>query len=324
MKKLLLTFTIILSTNIFAISNAIAKTWPDKAMIGYVDLSATGSASLVSTVENLHNMNVIIFGFLPDSPTSLPNSEVVNQIINAEAPGTINLVSIGGDPSTQASITQVDVPAIMNFLSTYNMFDGVDLDIEHVNSSFSASAFMSSINDLASKLHSQGKFLTAAPAIVVNGGTATFQIPTTAQNVNMWIQSGDFDAVTVQAYNGFSDEENTTIISELFNDIKNSSIVNKNTKIIIGIPSNSGGTQGAPSIWGKFNLWNSGHSLAAIVNGIAEELQKLINEPQFGGLSAWSLNSDAMPSDPAYTGYMQNGNAGYFSQNVAPLVMSLK
>ena len=70
-----------------------------------------------------------------------------------------------------------------------------------------------------------------------------------------------FDAVTVQAYNGFSDEENTTIISELFNDIKKTSIVNKNTKIIIGIPSNSGGTRSSLVSGVNLIFGMSGHSL---------------------------------------------------------------
>jgi chitinase len=302
-------------------------TWPGNAMVGYIDLTATGSTDAI-TQDQVQAYNVIIFGFTNADGTADPSlMQSAENVRQMEAAGTLNLISYGGAGGA-AELNADTIQNLVATVSTYN-FDGVDLDIEDASvTEESYDTFSAGLREaLGSSL-----LLTAAPILAGSPAAPKLNIPSGNPMEAAYAQDY-FDALLVQAYNSGTsfyyplpsdptqqdNEASPNIIAAAYNALQKNGRINARTLISIGIPANAGG---APS---ESNLWNTG-PYEAVPPQIGQNLSEItegqygIDPAQYGGLMTWSLNTDAMPV--AYPGYngAENGPAGYFAANVAPLV----
>lgn len=306
-----------------------APVWPTNAMVGYVDMTATGSMAAI-TADQVQAYNVIIFGFAnADGTVNSTDMQGAQAVIDMETEGTINMISLGGAAGT-VDLSQTTVDNLVQTLQTYSL-DGVDLDIE--DGSVTIGDLTPFVTELQSAL-SGSYLLTMAPILAGTPDAPTLNIPGGVSLEPIYSQPG-FDAILVQAYNSgtyFSyplpsdpsqnvNEADPNIISAAYNALQQNGGIDSSNAIVIGIPTNAGG---APS---ESNLWDTS-DYSAIPPVISQNLQDIstgqygIDASQFGGLMAWSLNTDADPNDyPGFTGSV-NGPAGYFAANVAPMMQN--
>ena len=307
-----------------------AVSWPNNAMVGYIDTTATGSTSLI-TEDQLANYSVIIFGFTnSDGTVSSGMGDTIDTIRKIQAPNTLNLISIGGAGSTLLLTTDT-ADNLVDFI-TNNQLDGIDLDIE--DASLSVDSLTTFVDGLRTKL-SDDLLLTMSPILAGTPELPTLNIPGGASLEPIY-SSIRFDAILVQAYNSglsFSyplpsdstqsvSENSPNIISAAYNSLQQNGSIDPDSKIVIGIPSNAGAANTAS------NCWNTS-DYATIPSVISENLSAIVEEKydissdQFGGMMTWSLNADADPNDyPPYSGF-ENAPAGYFALNVAPILKTL-
>jgi len=299
--------------------------WPENAMAGYVDMTATGSMDAI-TQDQIQAYNVIIFAFAAgDGTVDSSQMKAAQNLRTLEADGTLNLISFGG-AGEAVQLTDDTIDNLISVVETYDL-DGIDLDIE--DGAITEDQF----NTFASKLSAQIKdsyLLTAAPILAGTSTAPTLNIPS-GVSLEQSFANDYFDAILVQAYNSGTsfayplpsdpsqlvNETSPDIIAAAYNALQQNGGINSNSLIAIGIPANAGG---APS---ASNLWNVNPYTAATPQ-IGQNIAEIkagdysIDPSQFGGMMAWSLNTDAMPSAyPPASGY-ENGPAGYFAANVAP------
>lgn len=295
-------------------------------MVGYVDMTATGSMDAI-TQDQIQAYNVIIFGFAAgDGTVDSGQMDAAQKLRQKETQGTLNLISLGG-AGEAVQLTDDTINNLISVVETYDL-DGIDLDIE--DGAISEDEF----NSFAASLSAQIKasyLMTAAPILAGSSTAPTLNIPSGVSLENSFANDY-FDAILVQAYNSGTsfayplpsdpsqlvNETSPNIIAAAYNALQQNGGINSNSLIAIGIPANAGG---APS---ESNLWNV-NPFSSATPQIGDNIAEIkagnygINPAQFGGMMAWSLNTDAMPSAyPPLTGF-ENGPAGYFAANVAPL-----
>lgn len=307
--------------------NSLKPAWPQSAMVGYIDMTATGSMDAI-TQDQIQAYNVVIFGFAAGDGTVNPDQmQAAQTLIKQETPGTLNLISFGGAFET-VTLTENTIQNLISVVETYDL-DGIDLDIEDPGIT------EADFNSFASNLSAQIKdkyLLTTAPILAGTSTTPTLNIPS-GVSLEQSFSNDYFDAILVQAYNSGTsfayplpsdpsqlvNETTANIISAAYNALQQKGGINEASKIVIGIPANAGG---APS---ESNLWNVtpfSDATPLIKTNFLDIMSGNygINPSQFGGMMTWSLNTDAMPDAyPPFPGF-ENGPAGYFAENVAPLV----
>lgn len=307
--------------------NTTKPAWPKSAMVGYIDIGATGSMDAI-TLDQITAYNVIIYAFAAGDGTVNPDQmQAAQKIRQMEAPGTLNLISLGGAFGT-VTLSEDTIKNLISVVETYDL-DGIDLDIEDANVTEAA------FNSFAASLSKQIKdkyLLTAAPILAGTPTAPSLNIPS-GVSLEATFSNDYFDAILVQAYNSGTsfdyplpsdpsqlvNEITANIISAAYNAVQKNGGINEASKIVIGIPANAGG---APS---ESNLWNvtpftDATPLIKTNFGDITNGNFGIDPAQFGGMMTWSLNTDAMPSAFAPLQGFENGPPGYFAANVAPIV----
>ncbi len=312
-------------------STSTKPTLPTNAVVGYIDMQAQGAMSMI-TASQIKAYNVIVLAFSNADGTVDPSlMTAVKPLIQEESPGTLNLLSYGG-AGAPAQLTPETALNLVNAAKQYKL-DGIDLDIE--DSSVTLAEYNVFATTLARLMNGE-MLLTMAPILAGTSTAPTLNIPNGGISLEGIYSQPGFDAIFVQAYNSGTNftyplpsdpsklvgEDNANIVSAAYNALQQNGNIAKDTKIVIGIPANAGGAPTASNLWNVPDYSTVppviGTNLENIVAGDFD-----IDPSQFGGLMAWSLNTDADPS--AYPGYgsFQNGPAGYFAVHVAPLVAAL-
>lgn len=301
-------------------------TWPAKAMVGYVDTSASGSMDAI-TADQATAYNVIIFGFV-DEDGSFGNNLItgINFIQDIQAQNTLNLVSVGG-ASGSFDWSDASMTNLIDGVQKYGL-DGIDFDIE--DASTNIATMQSYIEDLKDQV-GETCLITCAPILAGTSDQPTLNIPNGGDSLEPIYSSFAFDAILVQAYNSgtnFSypnpcdasqtvNETSANIIAAAYDDLDKNGNIIAGTPIVIGIPANPGAAATASNCWNDTSLSDTTALILANTSDIYSN-QCGMDSSRFGGLMTWSLNCDADPSAyPPETGATANGNAGYFAANVA-------
>jgi|GEM_PF-1475534 len=305
--------------------------WPENAMVGYIDMQATGSMDAIEPSQ-IHAYNVIILGFADvDGTINSTLFSSVEPILDEATPGTLKLISYGG-ANASAQLTSATAQNLVAAASQYDL-DGIDLDIE--DSAVTLPEFQSFVADLQAAMNAN-LLLTMAPILAGASDSPTLNIPNGGISLEPIYSQPGFDAVLVQAYNSGPNfvyplpsdpsqlvgEINADIVSAAYMALQQNGNVNADTKIVIGIPANAGGAPTGSNLWNVLDFTTVPPMIASNLQDISKGNYG-IDPSQFGGMMAWSLNTDADPS--AYPGYdgIENGPAAYFAENVAPLVTAL-
>ncbi|MFC4348311.1 glycosyl hydrolase family 18 protein [Kordiimonas lipolytica] len=102
--------------------------WPENAMVGYIDIQATGSMKAI-TASQIQAYNVIIVAFTdPDGTLDAALWATVEPILKNAAPGTLKLLSYGG-AGASAAPSPLTAVNLVNTAKTLRLH-GIDLDIE--------------------------------------------------------------------------------------------------------------------------------------------------------------------------------------------------
>jgi len=305
--------------------------WPTNAMVGYIDLAASGSMNAI-TASQIQAYNVIVLAFANVDGTLDPSSMAsVAPLLKQQSPGTLNLLSYGGENGT-ASLNSTTAQNLVAAAQQYNL-DGIDLDIE--DASVTVPDFQAFVADLQTAMNGE-LLLTMAPILASEAGVPTLNIPNGGTSLEPIYSQPGFDAILVQAYNSGTNyvypmpgnpsqmvgENDANIISAAYNALQQDGNIYRGTPIVIGIPANAGGAPTASNLWDVADYSTVPPVIGTNLQDITAENYG-IDPSQFGGLMTWSLNTDADPG--SYHGYenYQNGPAGYFAENVAPLVTAL-
>ncbi len=316
----------------------------------YVQLDASGSLSAISS-NGYKAANVIIFGFA-DTSSSTTNSTyktAIQNAINSESSGTVNLLSIGGQTVSSMSDTATIVSNITTQISAYNSeltggkIDGVDLDLE---GGFTAEQ----IKALASGFKTNGLKVSVAPQVYLSSGSEvdssnptnlvlTSGSPYSNQsNYTPAIAGGYVDYVMVQTYNtsGWTIKLNNNSYAEnqvgffkavaaaLNNTVKtNCSGYESNTTsiciptssaVVIGTVTNAGAASNSANIFGVSagNSYDQASILASLESDIQTMQTDSSNYKYFAGVMMWSLNNDYYPSGWSDT----SAGVGAFSSKI--------
>ena len=265
-----------------------SKTWPNQALVGYVE--AYGSTNppnvtytmITEAITNGYRIFVYAFGSInSDNQVSLPSGinpqDLSKQIEYIHENNGLALLSFGGANNTFLPGSGANVAASNTVdICTKYKFDGVDLDLEHIDVDIdyleSYIKQLKSNNDL---------FLTAAPQIGggYNGGPATLapiDIFTTS-----FLEAVRFDALFIQEYNQYG--------GAVFNGLKDTDvgfvcasfdpltkIIPPNTKIIVGEPANRDAASGLKA------------------RCLVEDIKScsIRTNSQYGGIMVWAINYD--------------------------------
>lgn len=316
----------------------------------YVQLDASGSLSAISS-NGYKAANVIIFGFA-DTSSATTNSAyktAIQNAINSESSGTVNLLSIGGQTVSSMSDTATIVSNITTQISAYNSeltggkIDGVDLDLE---GGFTAEQ----IKALASGFKNNGLKVSVAPQVYLSSGSEvdsnnptnlvlTSGSPYSNQsNYTPAIAGGYVDYIMVQTYNtsGWTIKLNNNSYAEnqvgffkavaaaLNNTVKTSCngyesnttsiCIPSSTAVVIGTVANAGAASNTANIFGVSagNCYNQASILASLESDIQTMQTDSSNYKYFAGVMVWSLNNDYYPSGWSDTSAV----AGAFSSKI--------
>jgi chitinase len=307
------------------------QSWPKNAMVGYIDTTAPGSMAAITTAQ-IQSYNVVIFGFAnSDGTLGQDVKRAIADTQEKQANGTLNLISVGGANGT-LSLTEETIDHLLKTLAD-NQLDGVDLDLE--DPTIDMDALATFVDKLKDKL-AQKYLLVMAPILAGELEKPTLNIPDGGPSLAAIYSRVAFDAILVQAYNsGLSHqyplpsdpakwvgENSPNIISAAYNALQKYADIHPQSKIVIGIASNAGGAPTASNLWNTEDIDAIPGAISANLSAILQG-QHQINPSQFGGLMAWSLNTDANPSSYPPFANFTNSPAGYFAENVAPLLESL-
>ncbi|MFT4908290.1 MAG: chitinase [Oleispira sp.] len=305
----------------------IDKQWPKTAMVGYIDCSAIGMVDSVQA-EQVQAYNVVIFGFanpdgtIPSSGLFQGLTKTVQKIKDMESPGTVNLLSVGGEGGAvkiSADEVEVTVNNLMTSIATLEL-DGIDLDIE--SSETQIDDIFTFAKLLRSSLDVVNGFLSCAPVLAGSNDVPTLNTPGGSSWAEVYGPEGVvFDAINVQAYNSgssflFADPgNNDQLVSEASPDIVRAAYsalqqrgnINVNSRIVIGVPCNINAANP------QSNCWSDDSSQAEIAQSLIDNVVQIqqghydMDPSVFGGLMSWSITNDAYDSTPT----------GFFSNNVA-------
>ena len=279
----------------------------------YIDMTATGSVAAIPE-EGVKAANIIVFGFA-DVETDKANENfkaVLDKIEAMENPGTVNLLSVGGQNthSFKASTTAV-IHNIKSQIDQYNhvleknKIVGVDLDLEGPNFT------PLQIKELAQGFNELGLIVSIAPQVFTTGGSNinpenphNLAFTTGGENAVMntykdAIESGYVDYIMFQAYNsgGFTiggyDESQVEFMKTLSEAVTNCDYIPKKTKVLIGEIANQK-AGGEVSIFNPKKEVGSEYNQAAILKHMQKVIPTILND-KVVGVMFWSLNNDYMP-----------------------------
>ncbi|GEM_PF-829446 len=316
----------------FPIVGSVKTSVSNKSMttVSYVQLDATGSLSAI-TGEGVKASNVIIFCFA-DPASSAANTGYLSSmkiIINQEAPGTINMLSIGGEKASAISDPSSAVSNVSAQIESYNRnltngtINGVDLDLEN-------GIPAATITALAKGFKEKGLLVSVAPQVYTgNGANVDSSNPTNlvltsggalaAQSTyTPAIASGYVDYIFVQTYNtgGWTIDslpENTVgffkaAAKALNNCVKSdcsaytgstaSACIPVGTYVVIGEPANAGASGTLNNIFASDG--SASYSQSTILNSLKTSIDEVIADPAiypyYDGVMMWSLNNDYTPT----------------------------
>jgi len=272
--------------------------------------------------------NVIIFCFADPTVKTINSGYLssMQAIINNEATGTINLLSIGGqhvftinDPASAITNIATQIAAYNSQL-TGGKISGVDLDLEN-------GIPADTINALAQGFKSAGLVVSAAPQVYNSngaGGNVDSSNPTnlvltsggTSSTYTPAIASGYVDYLFAQTYNtggwtidGVSETSvdffkaaaralNNCVKSDCsaYQSSTASAAIPVGTQVVVGEPANGGASGTANNIFASNGT--TSYDQDTILNTLKTSINDLNadpNYPYFDGAMMWSLNNDYFP-----------------------------
>ncbi|MDD3267556.1 MAG: hypothetical protein PHC75_10310, partial [Burkholderiales bacterium] len=299
----------------------------------YIDMSATGAVALIQS-QGYNAANVLIFGFADTSTSTVNNSylNIIQNAINSESAGAVNLLSIGG--ATGEASTMTDTTAVISNIDTqiqsYNSrlkngkINGVDLDLE---GEFTADQ----IKTLAKGFSDKGYLVSVAPQVYKSSGTnvdstnptnlvLTSGYPNSAQsNYTPAIASGYVDYVFVQTYNtgnwtidGYSESQvaffpavakalnnSTQADCSAYINSTSSVCIPETSSVVVGTVANAAGANNNYNIFGVTagTSYNQSTILAQLKLNIDSMIADTNTYKYFNGVMMWSLNTDYDPID---------------------------
>lgn len=290
----------------------------------YLQMDSTGSLSAITKAGyNASNMMVFAFADINSGSMNTNYLNVMQTAINNEAPGAINLLSIGGQYAVPSSINSTTVNSIINNVSrqiaAYNAqlsggkISGVDLDLEN-------GIDEATITALAKGFKDKGFTVSVAPQVInLNGGSDVDPANpinlglSSGGNSNQYgpaISSGYVDYILAQTYNsggwtvgGYQENQPQffSAIAQALNnavrtDCAKSTVlcIPRNTQIVIGEPSNAGASGTLNNIFSS----NGGISYqqSEVLSQLSAQVPQALNYSNINGVMQWSLNNDYMPN----------------------------
>lgn len=301
-----------------------ASSFPIKA--AYVDIYASGAYAAIPS-SGFSAPDIIIFAFADVAASTMP-SILVSSIEKAmlfESPGTLNLLSLGGEFADSSTFNSGTVNTIANnVISQINGFNsthsikivGVDLDLEKGIDS-------ATIASLATAFKNEGFIVGAAPQIFISSGTGANIDSSNPSNLVLTsgansagiglnfntyqaaLNTGKIDYLFVQTYNsgGFTinnvDESNISFFKNsalaLNNAVRTSCsstsiCIPVSTKIVIGTVANK--------YAGGFTPFMNNATAAdqqRTLNSLLSDINSMVGNPAFSyfaGTMVWSQNMD--------------------------------
>lgn len=270
------------------------KSWPERGLVGYV--TAYGSsvppnvtnAMISEAIAQNYDVFVYAFGYIHSNnqvelPSGISEADLKQQIQDIHDNGKLALISFGGANNTFLPSVNNPEEAGRNtaeFCATYN-FDGVDLDLEHVEAGVDVNYLLTYIENLRSI--NQELFLTAAPQIASTASGEAALAPTNIFNEEL-LTNANFTALLVQEYNQFGGAvfdglQGTDVgfITASYKELVK--IVPAETKIVVGEPANSQAGTGL----------SNPEDIVKDIEGGGVVLQS----PQYGGIMVWAMNYDS-------------------------------
>ena len=321
--------------------NEISNQWPDQAIVGYVrgydapweSQPETTTTMIKTALEKGYNVFVYAFAgqtqegepFLVDFPQKM-TEDLPNQLNVIHHNNGIALLSIGGaknyfDPDLSGDKAKLAGQKMAEFLATHQ-FDGLDIDVEHPNSTATdenLTNYITAMRNAFKQKTGNDLYLTAAPQISGWYGTGEWASGSAKFAEQMYTQAfmehADFDAVFIQTYNQYGGANfaglkgfDTGFLSMTFTLLspqtrdqvpgitEGAFFVPLGTKIILGVPDYK-----APSVTEA--AYRQGQCLKdATCSGVGLYNPVDINQDisngglkhysQYGGLMTWILNSD--------------------------------
>ena len=321
--------------------NEISNQWPDQAIVGYVrgydapweSQPETTTTMIKTALEKGYNVFVYAFAgqtqegepFLVDFPQKM-TEDLPNQLNVIHHNNGIALLSIGGaknyfDPDLSGDKAKLAGQKMAEFLATHQ-FDGLDIDVEHPNSTATdenLTNYITAMRNAFKQKTGNDLYLTAAPQISGWYGTGEWASGSAKFAEQMYTQAfmehADFDAVFIQTYNQYGGANfaglkgfDTGFLSMTFTLLspqtrdqvpgitEGAFFVPLDTKIILGVPDYK-----APSVTEA--AYRQGQCLKdATCSGVGLYNPVDINQDisngglkhysQYGGLMTWILNSD--------------------------------
>ena len=285
--------------------------------VAYIQLDATGSLAAI-TEAGIKALDIVVFAFA-DSTTPYinpANLKAMQDIINKENPGTVNLLSIGGETVSTIYNPEEAISNICSQISEYNAqlkngkISGVDLDLEH-------GILSEVITTLAKGFKGKGHTVSIAPQIYTINGNIDVDNPVNLifssggprNSYGEAIKLGYVDYIFAQTYNtgGFKvgeyEENKVEFFYAVAQALNNVAVKLKkipdSTKIIIGEPANQGAGK-------KYTIFNPDaqtpvvpYDHKAILSQLLELVRSIQKDRQdfarISGVMMWSSNNDYMP-----------------------------
>jgi chitinase len=298
--------------------------------VSYLQLGATGSLAQIDPA-GIAASNVIVFAFAdPAGSTADPAVlAAMQKVIDHEAEGTVNLLSLGGQTVTRDTVNTGTASAVgsrllaqiedYNAKLTGGSITGVDLDLENGIDAETISA-------LGATVTGAGLSLAVAPQVYLSSGTDVD--PASPTNLTLTsgvhdgandqfgplVASGTVDYLRAQTYNtggwtvggvGESDPRFFSTIGHALNSAvrpdcfgATSLCIADRTKIVIGQVSNAGASGTANNVFGGSGA--AAYDQAAVLASLASQWTAMAQEPALyghvAGVMQWSLNNDYAPS----------------------------
>jgi hypothetical protein len=285
--------------------------------VGYVQIGATASLAAI-TEAGVRALDIVVLAFAdfksPDIDPIL--LKAIQQVMDKEKAGTMNLLSIGGATVDKIPDPEQAVKNICAQISKYNTelkkgkISGVDLDLE-------GGITKDVITSLAKGFKEAGLTVSAAPQVYTSGQDISPDYPenlvlTSGGSANTYadaIEKGYVDYLFVQTYNsdgfkvgGYGENQVEffmSIANALNNYAEKLGRIPKTTKIIIGEPANQG-AGGECTIFNpdkKPPVVEYDHKaiLIKLHESVCAVKRNLDVFPRINGVMMWSSNNDYMP-----------------------------
>jgi len=301
---------------------------PNQVVATYIDLVDSEAINLI-TSEYLRPYNVLIFNSA-DQNGQLTDSQIstIKKIRNIADENTISLLSIGKLSCNMDSTTITNLAEVIH-----------TLDLAGSNIAFQDVTDISKLNwfiQQAQIVIGSDRLYTASSQVSKSDNTAKLVVP--GSKLNWSFEEYIFDAVFVDCFgSGVNvnfdntmnqhelpvNETNASFINAVYNALQSQEIVNKNTKIILSIPTNAGSSKTVCNFWNSSeNETEWANVTVKIKNNVNNILSQShgINKKQFGGIASCNLCADMIPDKyhPLQPIDTKNTPPGYFSTMIAP------